>query len=179
MALGLYYQLFITIINDVLYRDSILVSFTKGAIKNANCWSGDRQTIGAGERYITRLLYCLAFFHASIIERTRYKSLGGWSTFPIFSGLELTLGVHYLEMMSREFDSIPFEGLVDLLGDCAYANSFSDDHDRELLAYILSNCVNEKAVTTNRYRFSVTATDFFVPNKTLFKDYIEFIKVLL
>ena len=29
-----------------------------------------------------------------------------------------------------------------------------------------------------RYRFSNVQTDFFVPNKTLYKDYIEFIKAL-
>ena len=29
------------------------------------------------------------------------------------------------------------------------------------------------------FRFSVAVSDFFVPNKTLYKDYIEFIKVIL
>ncbi len=90
---------------------------------------------------------------------------------------DLALGVHFLELISREFDPIPFEGLIDLVGDCGYANSFMDSHDRHLLAVILDNCINEKAVTTNRYRFS-SASDFFVPNKTLYKDYIEFIKNL-
>ena len=31
-------------------------------------------------------------------------------------------------------------------------------------------------MNTNRYRFSA-ANDFFVPNKTLYRDYVEFIKV--
>ena len=73
-------------------------------------------------------------------------------------------------MLSRE--------LVDLVGDSAYSNLFLDTHDRGLLGYILDTCINEKAVTTNRYRFSNIPTDFFVPNKTLYKDYIEFIKGL-
>ena len=82
-----------------------------------------------------------------------------------------------MEMMSREFDSINYEGLMELLGHCAYSNSFLDLHDKALLETILANCINEKAVTSNRYRFSVAMSDFFVPNKTLYKDYIEFIKV--
>ena len=159
-------------------RDSIIISFTKGSIKEAKCWSGDRQSIIGNERHISRLLFCLAFFHASINERCKYRKLGGWSTFPVFSSQELALGVNFLELMSREFDPIPYEGLVDLVGDSAYSNLFLDTHDRGLLGYILDTCINEKAVTTNRYRFSNIPTDFFVPNKTLYKDYIEFIKGL-
>ena len=49
---------------------------------------------------------------------------------PVFSTQELSLGVHYLELMSREFDPIPYDGIVDLLGDSAYSNKFMDSHDR-------------------------------------------------
>jgi hypothetical protein len=163
--------------SPISLRDSIFTTFTKGPIKDAKCWSGDRQAIGSCERHITRLIYCLSFFHAAINDRRRYKSIGGWSCQPTFSPQDIILGVLYLEVICREFDPIPFDGLIDLLGDCGYANAFKDLHDRRLLASILDNCINEKAVSTNRYRFSSTATDFFVPNKTLFKDYIEFIKV--
>ena len=57
-----------------------------------------------------------------------------------------------MECLSREFDPIPYDGLVDLLGDSAYSNLFMDTHDRGLLGYILKTCINENAVTTNRYR---------------------------
>ena len=55
-------------------RDSIIISFTKGSIKDAKCWSGD--SWGGNERHISRLLFCLAFFHASINDRCKYKALG-------------------------------------------------------------------------------------------------------
>lgn len=158
-------------------RESIHEAFSKGVIKEAKCWTSDRQSIGGAERHMSRLLYCLAFFHASLNERCRYGAIGGWSTFPVFSRDELSMGVSFLEMMSHEFDSINFEGLLELLGDCAYLNKFTDSHDRALLWTIMKNCINENAVTSNRYRFSVAVNDFFVPNKTLYKDYIEFIKV--
>ena len=86
------------------------------------------------------------------LQRCRYGAIGGWSTFPTFSRDELQLAVSYMEMMSREFDSINFEGLIELLGHCAYTNSFMDLHDRALLATLLKNCINEKAVSSNRYR---------------------------
>ena len=159
-------------------REALIEAFTKSSIKEAKCWSGDRNSIGGAERHMSRLLYCLAFFHASLNERCTYGSIGGWSTCPTFSDHDLRLGVHYLEMMSREFDTINFEGLCELLGHCGYANLFMDTHDRALLETILDCCINEKAVSTNRYRFCVAVNDFFVPNKTLYKDYIEFIKAL-
>merc|ERR1719445_688931 len=80
--------------------------------------------------------------------------------------------------MSKEFDTINFQGLRELLGHCGYGNLFMDPHDRTLLETILEGCINEKSVSTNRYRFCVAVSDFFVPNKTLYKDYIEFIKGL-
>ena len=100
----------------------------------------------------TDFFILLAFFHASLNERCRYGSIGGWSTYPTFTRDELHLAVSYMEMMSREFDSINFEGLVELLGHCAYTNCFMDVHDRALLETLLKNCINEKAVSSNRYR---------------------------
>ena len=159
-------------------REALIEAFTRSSIKEAKCWSGDRQSIGGAERHMSRLLYCLAFFHASLNERCTYGAIGGWSTRPTFSDHDLTLGVHYLEMMSKEFDTINFQGLRELLGHCGYGNLFMDPHDRTLLETILDGCINEKSVSTNRYRFCVAVNDFFVPNKTLYKDYIEFIKAL-
>ena len=51
-------------------REAIYEAFTKdqGGIKEAKCWSGERQLIGGAERHMSRLLYCLAFFHASLNE---------------------------------------------------------------------------------------------------------------
>jgi hypothetical protein len=41
-------------------------------------------------------------------------------------------------MIIREFDTIPFQGLLDLLSDCGYSNTFTDRHDRRLLISILN-----------------------------------------
>lgn len=95
----------------------------------------------------------------------------------MFTSQDLALGMHFLEVMAKEFDPMPFEALVILLTQCCYFNAFFDGHDRRILKAVLESCINESAVSTNRYRFS-SASDFFVPNKTLYKDYIEFIKGL-
>lgn len=42
------------------------------------------------------------------------------------------------QMIIREFDTIPFNGVIDLLSDCGYSNAFMDRHDRKLLSSVLS-----------------------------------------
>ena len=41
-------------------------------------------------------------------------------------------------MIIREFDTIPFQGLIDLLSDCGYSNAFMDKHDRRLMLSTLN-----------------------------------------
>ena len=81
-----------------------------------------------------------------------------------------------LQIINKELDSISFPGLIELLEDSTYFNIFEDYQDRELLRTLLNKCINEKVLTTNRYKFSAS-NDFFVPNKTLYRDYVEFVKV--
>jgi hypothetical protein len=81
-------------------------------------------------------------------------------------------------MVNKEFDSVQFPGLTELLEESTYFNIFQDPQDRALLRALLHNCINEKVLTTNRYKFS-TSADFFVPNKTLYRDYVEFVKVII
>ena len=81
-------------------------------------------------------------------------------------------------MINREFDTVQFPGLTELLQESTYFNIFQDPQDRTLLKTLLHNSINEKVLTTNRYKFSNSA-DFFVPNKTLYRDYVEFVKVTL
>ena len=81
-------------------------------------------------------------------------------------------------MINQEFDSVQFPGLTELLEESTYFNIFQDPQDRALLKTLLHNSINEKVLTTNRYKFSSSA-DFFVPNKTLYRDYVEFVKVTI
>ena len=81
-----------------------------------------------------------------------------------------------LQMINKEFDSVQFPGLTELLEESTYFNIFQDPQDKALLKALLHNSINEKVLTTNRYKFSASA-DFFVPNKTLYRDYVEFVKV--
>ena len=51
----------LTSVQALSIREAIFDAFTKdeGGIKEAKCWSGERQLIGGAERHMSRLLYCL------------------------------------------------------------------------------------------------------------------------
>ena len=67
--------------------------------------------------------------------------------------------------------------LVDKKSQVALVNIPGCVKDRRLLDCLIDVCVNESVLNLNRYKFSASA-EFFVPNKTLYKDYLEFLKTL-
>lgn len=82
----------------------------------------------------------------------------------------------FFQVLTRETTSFSVLSLQELICFCCYGNSLENEQDIRLLNSVLLSCLNEKSISTNRFRFS-SSPDFFVPNKTLYKDFIEFIKV--
>ena len=164
-------------------RDSMKHYFLHGTIKDSKCWAGkgggksDSSRQIGNERHYSRLLYCITYFHSTLNERATYGTRGGFSKLSSFSVHDLAMSVYYLEMINKEFESVQFPGLTELLEESTYFNIFQDPQDKALLKALLHNSINEKVLTTNRYKFSASA-DFFVPNKTLYRDYVEFVKGL-
>ena len=57
----------------------------------------------------------------------------------------------FLQIINKEFDSIPFDGLLELLKESSYFNAgVSDAQDLRLLESLLDVAVNESVLTTNR-----------------------------
>jgi hypothetical protein len=48
---------------------------------------------------------------------------------------------------------------------------------RILLSHVVGRVCHPSLLTVNRYRFSASP-DYFVPNKTLYSDYVAFIRQL-
>ena len=68
------------------------------------------------------------------------------------------------------------ESCQELVNEYGYQLVTSDVQDAQLISYLLKTCINEKVIGHSKYRFS-QSQEYFVPNKTLHKDFIEFIKV--
>lgn len=75
-----------------------------------------------------------------------------------------------------EEDNFSVKALREIVCHCCYGIKLESFETRRLIDSISKSCLNEEAIDTNRFRFS-NSPDYYVPNKTLYKDYIEFIKV--
>ena len=82
--------------------------------------------------------------------------------------------------MIDDTDSFSVNSLCELLVGSCYGSLANSCSLRQLCQAVLSSCVNPTSVSSNRYSFgSGGSSEFFVPNKTLLKDYEEFVQVIL
>lgn len=78
----------------------------------------------------------------------------------------------------NEYDEVPFEAITYLTGECNYGGRVTDDWDRRLLMTILADFYNKNIIEKHRYPFSPSG-DYYTPPKSVYEDYIEFIKVII
>ncbi|MGH0136030.1 UNVERIFIED_CONTAM: hypothetical protein FKN15_058794 [Acipenser sinensis] len=77
----------------------------------------------------------------------------------------------------KEYEQVPFEAITYLTGECNYGGRVTDDWDRRLLMTILADFYNPEIIDNPRYTFSPSG-NYYAPPKSVYEDYIEFIKKL-
>lgn len=126
----------------------------------------------------TKLVYSVVFFHCLLHVRHLYGPRAGLndpSLSPPFQ--DLFTAVAAIDDLVSNSEAFSVSAMREIIGECVYELKSSDKEVRRLLNAVVKSCLNDKVFSTNRYRFSASQ-EFFVPNKTLYKDYLEFIKNL-
>ena len=122
-----------------------------------------------------KMLFALAFFHATVRERKKFGPLG-WNIQYVFSGPDLKISMDQLRIFVDDSVGlpVPYPALHYLTAECNYGGRVTDDKDRRCLANILDDFYNATIQDADR-KFSTSGT-YFAPKEgdiDSYKSYIE------
>ena len=122
-----------------------------------------------------RLVFCLCWFHALILERRKFRSLG-WAIPYEFNDSDFQICEDILGIYLAEYqENTPFDALRYLIAEANYGGRVTDDWDRRLLNVYMTQFLCEEAISVPNFMVS-TAEQYFVPSdgeKSSYKKYIS------
>ena len=124
-----------------------------------------------------KLLFALVWFHAILLERRKFKSLGfnipydfNESDFAICHDLIIVFLDEYPE-------KIPFDAMKYLIAEANYGGRVTDDFDRRLVNVYIGELFCDEAVNTENFLLS-ELSDYYIPDEGDLNHYKDFIRSL-
>eukprot|EP01062_Namystynia_karyoxenos_P078372 TRINITY_DN805_c2_g1_i1.p1 TRINITY_DN805_c2_g1~~TRINITY_DN805_c2_g1_i1.p1 ORF type:complete len:1720 (+),score=831.64 TRINITY_DN805_c2_g1_i1:2-5161(+) len=133
--------------------------------------------------YYRPLLFALCFFHAVLLERKKFGSLGYNMEPPYdfndsdFSISEAIIALYINEMEDPTPTSIPFQTIRYLVCDASYGGRVTDDWDRRTLqTYSMQYLCIDAVMPTPPYKLSSCA-EYYIPSVdgtlTAYRDFVK------
>ncbi|CAK1600591.1 unnamed protein product [Parnassius mnemosyne] len=123
-----------------------------------------------------RLLFCIAFFHCTLIARKRFRQLG-YNAVYSFNDADFEVSDNLLANYLEEYEEVPWAALRYLLAVINYGGHITDDWDKRVLLAYINHFFCEEAHDTQFYRLSSVAA-YHVPRDGSLQSYRDFVELL-
>ncbi|KAG8186375.1 hypothetical protein JTE90_026794 [Oedothorax gibbosus] len=153
-------------------KQNLLQSFLNTPISDEEFFSG----CNGKNKPFHKLVFSLCFFHALIQERKKFGPIG-WNIPYGFNESDLRISLQQLQMFVNEYDSVPFDAITYMTGECNYGGRVTDDWDRRCLITLLEDFCNPRIIEEEEYKLSPDGK-YSVPSIDSYKGVLEFIESL-
>ncbi|CAG9798387.1 unnamed protein product [Chironomus riparius] len=126
------------------------------------------------DRAFTKLLYGISFFHALVQERRKFGALG-WNILYGFNESDFQISVQQLQMFLNQYETIQYDAIAYLTGECNYGGRVTDTWDRRTIVTLLKDFVNENVVLDPVYKFSNVDSSYIIPRRTEHREVVKHI----
>ncbi|KPJ06858.1 Dynein heavy chain 2, axonemal [Papilio machaon] len=123
-----------------------------------------------------KLLFCVAFFHCTLIARKRFRQLG-YNDVYSFNDADFEVSDNLLANYLEEYDEVPWAALRYLLAVINYGGHITDDWDKRVLLAYINQFFCEEAHDVPFYRLS-SMPAYHVPRDGSLESYRDFLELL-
>lgn len=116
------------------------------------------------------MLFCLVFFHATLLERRKFGSIG-WNISYNFTNGDIIICKDVLFNYLEANQKIPWDDLRYMFTDIFYGGHIGDDLDRRFIKYYANELFNENLFEDGK----MLAPEFPAPGPLTYNEYKEYI----
>lgn len=127
------------------------------------------------DRY-KKLLFSLCYFHAVLVERRKFGSLGLNIPYD-FNDSDFSVSENILALYLDDYKDVPWEQLRYLISEASYGGRVTDDFDRRVLNVYIQQFFCDDAVQIEKFRLSSLPT-YYIPKDGSLQSYKDCLATL-